>query len=513
MALNIYIVYKQTLDAVESDKIEAAEEILKKTRQTINLTLKSIEEGTYKIVSQNGIKKSIEDFEKLEPSYQEKILDFTERKLGEVKEINPYIDQFLCITAGGSIISYGGELDVDLDSFYNSELYKDLTTGDQDIIWLYKKALPIFTNSKNDKIFIVANRIESIFDQEKVVGYLLTFVNKENFKTLHNDISFETTGKINVYDDLRTPVLSDTNYWIEDEYHSLLLENRDFYKMERTLIGDKEFYFGIAPLNPKGWYIEGIVPRKELTDSVRNNLRKSLWSIAFITIILGLWIIIEIIILSRVITEKEMAHYRLVVSEKMNEKLRMYKHDMLNHFQIVRGLIELEYPKRAVEYIMNVANEGMDIRDKYEIGIPEIESTIFTATSKARERDIDVDIDCIKLPEKLPIPIYDLTKTLTNLIKNAIYALENTHKEPKRLKIRIYEDLDDYVFEVVNSVPIIPEEIREKIFNKGFTTKGEDGNGLGLYIVNKIANKNNGDMKLIVDDEGNHFIIRFPRNL
>nr|WP_286673041.1 Spo0B domain-containing protein [Anaeromonas frigoriresistens] len=197
--------------------------------------------------------------------------------------------------------------------------------------------------------------------------------------------------------------------------------------------------------------------------------------------------------------------------EDMNSKLRMYKHDFFNHLQIIQGLLELKQPERAKKYLTDVVKEGRTITSRYEIGIPEIEATIYSAINKAKNSGIDVEINSTELSEEIGVNLYDLSKILTNLLKNAIQALETSEEDHKLLKINIYEDLGEYVFSIYNNTPIISEEIRENIFNKGFSTKGKKDRGLGLYIVKKLIEKNGGNIELDID-EGNYFIVRFPNN-
>lgn len=91
-----------------------------------------------------------------------------------------------------------------------------------------------------------------------------------------------------------------------------------------------------------------------------------------------------------------------------------------------------------------------------------------------------------------------------------MYALTNSDSDMKILKIEISYELGYYIFKITNNVPIIPEDIREKIFNKGFSTKGDNGNGLGLFIIKRLVDKYGGDLKLVVDENGNNFIVSIP---
>lgn len=508
MALNIYFVYTRTLNAVESEKIKDTEQILRKTSESIDFTLMSIEEAVKEISNQNGIKKGLEDFDVLTHSYQEKIANFIERKAVEAIDTNEYIETLIYVTEGKRAFSFGRETMINIGRFFNSDLYNKIMYLQSNNTWEYINNSILETNDTESKIVFI-NIIRSI-DGKKNVGYLFAVVNKSLFQSLYQDINLGITGNMSIYDSQEKPVLGSINYPIPQNMFKSLGDNKKYYSMTKVSSENKEYFIGFAPLRPFGWNIKAVVPVEELTASVEKSLKSSFWLIITISILLGLWIIIEVIVLSKVITEGEMANYRLALSEEMNTKLRMYKHDFMNHLQIISGLIELNRPDRALEYLKSVTREGAIIKDKYEIGIPELESVIFTAISEAKEHDIEIEVESIQLPDTLPIKIYDLTKILTNLIKNGLQALQSSEEEEKRMKIMIYEELDEYVFEVINNTPVIPEKMKNEIFKKGFSTKGKKGRGLGLYIVKKIAEKNNGVVVLRVDEKGNHFIVRFP---
>lgn len=509
MALNVYFVYTRTIDAVEKEKIRDAEQILKKTSETIDFTLISIEETINEIAIQNGIRKGLEDYEQLGPIVQEKIANFIERRVAESKESNYFIDQVICITESGLTFNFGGETTIDADKFFKSELYKKLKLSDSNKSWEYISTEKIFKKANDDNAMVLINKMKSL-NEEKNIGYLFTIINKASFTALYKDIILGTTGNMGVYDDFQNPVLGNINYQIPEELFNNLLNNQETGSMKKISNVGSYYYIGATYLKPINWSIKAVIPLEDLTGDIKNHLRSSFWLIGGISILLSIWIIIEVIILSKVITEKEMAHYRLVLSEEMNSKLMVYKHDFLNHLQVIRGLVELDRPDKAIEYLKNVTKEGTGIKDKYEIGIPELESAIFSTISNVEDKNIDVEIESIKISDELPIKIYDLIKIITNLLKNAIQALESYEGKDKKLRIQIFEELDEYVFMITNNKPNIPDDIRMKIFDKGFSTKGNNGRGLGLYIVKRLVEKNNGTIELRVDDNGNHFIVRFP---
>ena len=72
------------------------------------------------------------------------------------------------------------------------------------------------------------------------------------------------------------------------------------------------------------------------------------------------------------------------------------------------------------------------------------------------------------------------------------------------------EDREHYIFSVTNSGPRIPEELRETIFRPGFTTKKEDGHGMGLYIVQNVLKNYKGSLELQSEEETT-FTFRLPK--
>jgi len=54
----------------------------------------------------------------------------------------------------------------------------------------------------------------------------------------------------------------------------------------------------------------------------------------------------------------------------------------------------------------------------------------------------------------------------------------------------------------------IPAHIRNKIFEKGFSTA--KSTGMGLYIVKKLVESFGGELKLEDSERGSKFVLTFP---
>ncbi len=97
-------------------------------------------------------------------------------------------------------------------------------------------------------------------------------------------------------------------------------------------------------------------------------------------------------------------------------------------------------------------------------------------------------------------------RAIENLLRNAFEAVGPGGK----VTLKIAQEKDLLCFEVEDTGPGIPKELRARIFQPFFTTK-ESGFGLGLYLVRKIAEAHGGRVSLEDTASGAKFKICFPR--
>ena len=83
-----------------------------------------------------------------------------------------------------------------------------------------------------------------------------------------------------------------------------------------------------------------------------------------------------------------------------------------------------------------------------------------------------------------------LQQVISNLLINAMHALEDKEDDQRIIKIKTYSSQDKVLMEIEDNGCGIPDEIQESIFDPFFTTKGTDkGTGLGMAIVESILHK------------------------
>lgn len=120
---------------------------------------------------------------------------------------------------------------------------------------------------------------------------------------------------------------------------------------------------------------------------------------------------------------------------------------------------------------------------------------------------------CQADPPELTCDVIQIGQVLTNLIQNAIHALEHNAVESRNLWIetRLSEG-DEIILEVRDDGPGIPPEILEHLFEP-FSTSRQDGLGMGLSIVRSIVETHGGHVAVhSAVNSGAAFRVTLPRH-
>lgn len=215
--------------------------------------------------------------------------------------------------------------------------------------------------------------------------------------------------------------------------------------------------------------------------------------------------------------EKLKRHYEALAEsfyrvQELNTQLRGQRHDYLNHLQIVYGMMELEEYEELHDYLEPIYRDMMKVGKAIRTSIPAVNALLMAKMSTAEARETDFYVEVKSDLKELRVEPWELCKVLSNLIDNAITALQEK-KENRKMTLEISEDRDSYLFSVSNNGPPIPTERKGIIFRQGFTTKKEEGHGMGLSIVSDILKENNGTIQVESDEEETAFVVRFAKEV
>ncbi len=117
----------------------------------------------------------------------------------------------------------------------------------------------------------------------------------------------------------------------------------------------------------------------------------------------------------------------------------------------------------------------------------------------------------INLADNVPyirISQSDFSQVLHNIIKNALDVLKAV-PNPK-LTVKTLAREGKVIIEIEDNGPGIPDELKEKIFEQYFTTKGSHGTGIGLYNARKIIEEYDGELFVENGENGAKFVIILP---
>src|SRR5262249_36312565 len=99
-------------------------------------------------------------------------------------------------------------------------------------------------------------------------------------------------------------------------------------------------------------------------------------------------------------------------------------------------------------------------------------------------------------------------QVMINLIRNGIEA---TSDYQGRISVKLSVEGSEAVIRVSDNGEGIPQELIERIWEPFFTTKGEEGTGLGLEICRRIIEAHGGHIDCQSDiGRGTTFTLRLP---
>lgn len=171
----------------------------------------------------------------------------------------------------------------------------------------------------------------------------------------------------------------------------------------------------------------------------------------------------------------------------------------------------LQASDRASGVIKNLRfylKEGSSTEMK-KVNLSESIQTVLSIFSHELKKGIDLQIN---VPDHIFLFGYEakIYQVWSNIIKNAIDAM----KSKGIIQIKAQDTPFNTTISISNNGPQIPERIRDRIFDKFFTTKDDtSGTGLGLNIVKQVMDEHRGQVAVESDENITRFIFTFPKEI
>jgi len=224
---------------------------------------------------------------------------------------------------------------------------------------------------------------------------------------------------------------------------------------------------------------------------------------------------------------------QLLKSEKMAAIGRLSSgviHEVKNHLSplMLADFVAEQYPEdediqEMTEMVIEARNRILDLVDEIRMFargdnrqynmLPHklssvVQRVIRFVSCDAKVRRTKLNYTCIE-DQLLIIDADRMRQVLINLIQNAADAVE--HKESPQIGVRVFRKGSHACISVIDNGIGIPKELIRKIFDPLFTTKGENGLGLGLDICKRIVKAHQGELICSsIESKGTTFTIMVP---
>jgi len=187
----------------------------------------------------------------------------------------------------------------------------------------------------------------------------------------------------------------------------------------------------------------------------------------------------------------------LLEEQPENEELEVVNRNATDLIELIENASKLS----KLESLSEVEFEKIDLKEV-------IDSVVEKSKPLFKGSDIIIEN---KVRTSTPIRANPVIKEVFfNLLTNALkYA-----NKGKKLEIRVSEEDLKYTLSVVDNGPGIPDELKQKIFNRfeRGVISGVTGSGLGLAIVKRIMELHSGQVWIEDNpDGGSIFVITIPK--
>ena len=198
------------------------------------------------------------------------------------------------------------------------------------------------------------------------------------------------------------------------------------------------------------------------------------------------------------------------------DSMRANNHDFTNKLHVILGLIQIGEYEKAQNYIQNISIIQRETVTfvMHHIENPSLAALLIGKIARASECNVKFSLkeNSTYREKDIDIPSEALVTITGNLIHNALDAMNRSPKETKELSVGVFTRPGDLLLIVEDSGPGIPSDIKETIFENGFSTKGT-GRGLGLYHTKQLILSLGGE--IFVESQlgkGCCFTVKLGRN-
>lgn len=204
----------------------------------------------------------------------------------------------------------------------------------------------------------------------------------------------------------------------------------------------------------------------------------------------------ECLIINEKLLEQQKDYYSMLIEKDKDTK--RFRHDIANHFYCMKILFE----DKEYDELYSYMNDIQGAIDKLSSGTQTGNDVVNIVLGDVLGNKVNNDIKLKwrgKLPDKLKISNMDLCVIFSNLLKNALEALEKIEENiEKKIEVEIKQLENNIIIRVKNPI----SEKVNIIDGKLITSKLDKNNhGFGSLNIKEAVNKYGGNIKYNISEE------------
>jgi len=218
----------------------------------------------------------------------------------------------------------------------------------------------------------------------------------------------------------------------------------------------------------------------------------------------------------RLKNELDMVSRKLTRIQQYAESLRSQSHEYNNKLHTIAGLIQIDAKDEALAVIgQETSSHQAFIQQLMSVTSDSIlAGCLLGKYNRAKELGLELCIEQDSQMSALPsqIPREQLVSILGNLIDNALEATLAHHGKGGTVTLSLSDFGKELIFEVNDQGAGISSEEADKIFTRGYTTKNQQGHGIGLDLVRNLINHLGGIITVEpAEYQGSRFTVYLPK--
>lgn len=169
-----------------------------------------------------------------------------------------------------------------------------------------------------------------------------------------------------------------------------------------------------------------------------------------------------------------------------------------NHGELTEEEVE-KYSKRVSKQIQFMSKSIDDLRNffrpdkttQFYYVDDAVKKSLDLISTQINSKGIEIVLNC-NSQVQLEGFENEFQQVVLNIVTNAKDALLQTKPHAPKIEISTFKENGKVFLTVKDNGGGVPDNIKDKIFNSYFTTKGESGTGIGLNLVKMIIEGNIG---------------------